>query len=61
MDNLASVNPARFGRLDREHRQRLEHLLATRTTEADRAAARRATSDTDRAMIERLLRRDLDA
>lgn len=61
LDNLASVNPVRFDRLYREHYQRLEHLLSTRTTEADRAAARGATSDTDRALVERLLRRDLDA
>lgn len=59
--NLASVNPTRFDRLYREHHQRLEHLLSTRATEAGRAAARRATSDTDRALVERLLRRDLDA
>ncbi len=61
LDNLASVNPARFERLYREHRQRLEHLLCTRATEADRAAAARLISDTDRALVERLLRRDLDA
>ncbi len=61
LDNLASVNPARFERLYREHRQRLEHLLCTRATEADRAAAARLISDTDRALVERLLRRDLVA
>lgn len=61
LDNLASVNPVRFDRLYREHRHRLEHLLTTRATEPDRAAARRATTDTDRTTIERLLRRDLDA
>jgi len=61
LNNLASVNPVRFDTLYREHHQRLQHLLSTRATEADRTAARHATTDTDRALVERLLRRDLDA
>lgn len=61
LDNLASVNPSRFEQLYRGHHQRLKHLLSSSTTEADRDAARRATNDTDRALVERLLRRDLDA
>lgn len=61
LHNLASANPARFDQLYREHHQRLQHLLATSATEADRIAARHTTTDTDRALVERLLRRDLDA
>lgn len=61
LDNLASVNPARFDRLYSEHHQRLHHLLSTCATEADRTAARHATTENDRALVERLLRRDLDA
>lgn len=61
LENLASVNPARFEQLYRDHHQRLKHLLASSTTEADRDAARHAANDTDRALVERLLRRDLDA
>lgn len=61
MDNLASVSPSRFEQLYRGHHQRLKHLLSSSTTDVERAAARRATNDTDRALVERLLRRDLDA
>lgn len=61
LDNIASINLARFDRIYREHRQRLEHLLQMNTTEADRVVAHAAATDNDRALIERLLRRDLDA
>ncbi|QIK50369.1 hypothetical protein G8C36_23855 (plasmid) [Gordonia terrae] len=61
LDNLASVDPARFDARYREHRDRLEHLLESSTTPAERATARDEATDADRAVIERLLRRDLDA
>lgn len=61
LDNLASVDPSRFESRYRQHRDRLEHLLESSTTPADRAAARDAATDADRAVIERLLRRNLDA
>ncbi len=61
LENLASVNPPRFHRLYRDHYDRLEHLLSTSTTPAEREDAQRATSDPDVRLIERLLRRDLDA
>ncbi len=61
LENLASVNPTRFQRLYRDHYDRLKHLLSTSTTPAEREDAQRATSDTDVRLIERLLRRDLDA
>lgn len=61
LDNLASVDPARFDARYREHRDRLEHLLESSTTPAERATARDEATDGDRAVIERLLRRDLDA
>lgn len=61
LDNLASVNPARFDARYREHRHRLDHLLDNSTTLTEQAAALDAATDSDRATIERLLRRDLDA
>lgn len=60
LNNLASINPSRFEQLYRDHHQRLEHLLSSSTTAADRSAARASTTDTDRDLVERLLRRDLD-
>lgn len=60
LTNLASVDPARFDLLYREHHTRLEDLLSSRTTEAERELARATTTDVDRDMIERLLRRELD-
>ncbi len=61
LDNLASVDPARFDARYREHRDRLQHLLESSTTPAERATARDEATDADLAVIERLLRRDLDA
>jgi len=61
LDNLASVDPARFDARYREHRDRLEHLLESSTTPVERDTARDEATDGDRAVIERLLRRDLDA
>ena len=61
LTNLASVNPARFELLYREHHTRLEHLLSSRTTEPERVLARAAATDKDRDNIERLLRRELDS
>lgn len=60
-DNLASVDPARFDARYRAHRDRLRHLLESSTTLADRDTARDGATDADREVIERLLRRDLDA
>jgi len=61
LTNLASVDPARFELLYREHHTRLQHLLSSRTTEAERVLARATATDADRDMIERLLRRELDS
>lgn len=61
LGNLASVDPARFDARYREHRDRLEDLLESSTTPGERATARDEATDADRAVIERLLRRDLDA
>lgn len=61
LTNLASVDPDRFDLLYREHHTRLEDLLSSRTTEAERELARATTTDVDRDMIERLLRRELDS
>lgn len=61
LDNLASVDPARFETRYRQHRDRLAHLLESSTTPAERATARDGATDADRAVTERLLRRDLDA
>ena len=44
----------------REHFHRLHLLLTEHTTTAEQAAALRAISDTDRALIDRLLHRGLD-
>jgi hypothetical protein len=44
----------------REHFQRLNQVLAEHTTTAEQSAARRAISDVDRALIDRLLHRGLD-
>ena len=44
----------------REHFHRLHLLLTEHTTTAEQAAALRAISDTDRVLIDRLLRRGLD-
>lgn len=60
LDNLASVAPVQFNARYREHRERLENLLDTNTTKAERIKARNAATDGDRAMIERLLNRGLD-
>jgi hypothetical protein len=61
LTNLSSVDPTRFDLLYREHHTRLEHLLSSRTTDAERVLARAAATDPDRDMIERLLRRELDS
>lgn len=61
LDNVASVNPNRFQALYATHRARLAHLLTTSTTPAQQRQARQQVSDTDRDLIERLLRRELDA
>lgn len=61
MDNLASIDSVRFNARYRQHSDRLEHLLESSTTRAERDAARDDATDADRAMIERLLRQDLDA
>lgn len=61
MDNLASIDPARFNARYRQHSDRLEHLLESSTTRAERDAARDEATDADRTVIERLLRQDLDA
>jgi len=61
LGNLAWDDPARFDARYREHRDRLEDLLESSTTPGERATARDEATDADRAVIERLLRRDLDA
>jgi hypothetical protein len=61
LDNLATVSPARFSRDYAAHRGRLTDVLhqASGSQELDRAAA--TATDQDRDMVERLLRRELDA
>ncbi len=61
LTNLASVDPTRWDRRYSEHFDRLAHLLRTRTTETEQESARRAATDADRALIERLLGRELDS
>ncbi len=61
LTNLASVDPPRFERLYAEHYHRLEDLLSCHTTGAEQEAARRTATDADRALIERLLGRELDS
>ncbi|WP_019159034.1 hypothetical protein [Brevibacterium senegalense] len=61
LNNLASVDPARFEVRYRKHGDRLGHLLESSTTPAERAGARDQATEADREVIERLLRRDLDA
>ena len=61
LTNLASVDPTRWDRRYSEHFDRLDHLLRSRTTETERESARRAATDADRALIERLLGRELDS
>lgn len=60
LDNLASVAPARFTSLYKQHRDRLADVLRQvgHPEQLQRAAA--AATDTDRDMIERLLNRELD-
>ncbi len=59
--NLASVDSQRFRSRYSEHYDRLNHLLSASATEPEQDAARRDAKDTDRALIERLLTRDLDS
>ena len=61
LDNLATVSPERFSRDYSAHRGRLADVLhqASGFQELDRAAA--TATDQDRDMVERLLRRELDA
>jgi hypothetical protein len=61
LTNLASVDPTRWDRRYSEHFERLDHLLRSRTTETEQESARRAATDADRALIERLLGRELDS
>ncbi|TXH20889.1 MAG: hypothetical protein E6R06_21130 [Mycobacterium sp.] len=59
--NLASVDLERFRRRFSEHFDRLKHLLSVCATELEQETARRDVKDTDRALIERLLTRELDS
>lgn len=61
LDNLQSADPVKFDATYREHQARLRHLLHSSTNSAQRTVAATKQTDADRAMIERLLRRELDA
>jgi len=60
LTNLASIDPERWSQLYSAHFDRLNQLLSSSLTEAEVAFARRAATDADRAVIERLLSRELD-
>lgn len=61
LDNLATGAPARFTRLYKEHRDRLDDVLRQAGSPAQRHQASASATDADRDMIERLLNRELDA
>ena len=62
LDELrGTVSPGVWDQDWREHFLRLHHLLATHTTSAEQAAAARLLTVTDRQLIDRLVRRRLDA
>jgi hypothetical protein len=62
LNELRAVVDARVWDQDwREHLLRVDSLLADHTTSAERAAQRELISDTDRMLVDRMLRRKLDA
>jgi hypothetical protein len=57
----ATLTPAVWDLDWREHFHRVDALLSEHTTDAERVAARRNVSDSDRELIDDLLRRGFDA
>ena len=54
------MSPAVWDQDWREHHLRIRSLMHTHTTAAERTAALAEVADTDRILIDRLLRRKLD-